>query len=115
MTDEAASALEAGHQSVTGASETAAVGPSGQEPEKPAPETNSTAASKTVAIAIARLSHARSEEETAEENRRWTAIKSNRHPDTGERLRPGDEKALRPLEKIGAQKCTARRKFRCTQ
>ena len=38
MTDEAASALEAGHQSVTGASETAAVGPSGQEPEKPHPK-----------------------------------------------------------------------------
>jgi hypothetical protein len=99
MTEEIRSASEAGHQSQPAAEpETAAVISPAQEPEPPVPEPGS-AGRKPVAVAIASLRHVMTEEEKKEEDRRWKAIKSNRHPDTGDRLRPGDEKTLRPLEK----------------
>src|SRR5262245_42531177 len=40
------------------------------------------------------------QEEQAEEKRRWKAIRSGRHPDTGQRLRSRDDKTLKPEERF---------------
>jgi hypothetical protein len=53
-------------------------------------------------VAITRLSlpcaRELTEEEKAEEERRLREVRAGRHPDTGERLKPGDRKTLKPRE-----------------
>lgn len=57
---------------------------------------------KEVRVAVIKLSDLRAreltEEEKAEEERRLKEVRAGRHPDTGERLRPGDRKTLKPRE-----------------
>jgi len=56
----------------------------------------------SVRVATIKLSDLRTreltEQEKAEESRRLKEIRAGRHPDTGERLRPGDRKTLKPRE-----------------
>jgi len=55
-----------------------------------------------VRVAILKLSKLRgrvlTEEEEAENHRRLKEIRAGRHPDTGQRLKPGDRKTLKPRD-----------------
>jgi hypothetical protein len=57
----------------------------------------------TIGFAISKLRHTPSKEVKAEERRRWKALRSGLHPGTGERLRPGDEKSLKSMERYRLQ------------
>jgi hypothetical protein len=58
------------------------------------------ATAKPRTIDLSSLRYEMTEEETAEEKRRLKAIRDGLHPDTGKRLRPGDEKTLKATEKM---------------
>lgn len=80
------------------ASEPAAANPTEEKRQKPGSATGA-AEGTPVMVAIESLRHEMTEEEKAEEERRWKAIRAGRHPDTGERLKRADEKSLKPMER----------------
>jgi hypothetical protein len=65
--------------------------------------TESVTKREPVRIAIESLRHEMTDEEKAEEHRRWKAIRSGLHPETGKRLKLGDEKTLRPAERLAVR------------
>ena len=68
----------------------------------PTPKLNGTTAKPTT-INLSSLRHEVTQEEKAEENRRRKAIQAGLHPDTGKRLRPGDEKTLKATEQMSVR------------
>jgi DNA-binding response OmpR family regulator len=71
--------------------------PAERNPNGSAP-TNQEKAAKPTTDDISSLHYELTEEEKAEEKRRWNSIQAGLHPDTGKILRPGDENTLRAEE-----------------
>src|SRR5260221_7844627 len=84
--------------SKTDGQELVATTPVESQPDDGPAESPETKARVAVLKLSALRARALTEEEEAENHRRLKEIRAGRHPDTGQRLRPGDRKTLKPRE-----------------